>query len=256
MLLLAGDVALGLQPDPFNMAVDGDTCMAPVICDSPALALAQRPRIPLAPRLPHDSATSLVRLDMQLLPSPLSKGVVLLSQSISESQPEANLADGHGSHDSPGWKQSALQPLNASAIRDSQSGSFALSTRPVTMIISPDDHNSLQTQGNPCEEDFVLHSAPLIASPGSDSAADESAESPMMLSPESPADRPMLPNSAPGFLISPSPVPFHRMAQDSPAQIDSVPQQHMRIEDATAVEPAVSAAVEVDDVDALNMLLK
>ena len=233
--------------------------MAPVICDSPALALAQRPRIPLAPRLPHDSATSLVRLDMQLLPSPLSKGVVLLSQSISESQPDAKLTDrhaSHGSHDTPDWKQSALQPLNASAITDSQSGSFALSTRPVTMIISPDDHNSLQTQGNPCEEEFVLHSAPLIASPGSDSAADESAESPMMLSPESPADRPMLPNSAPGFLISPSPVPFHRMAQDSPAQIDSVPLQDMRIEDAAAVEPAVSAAVEVDDVDALNMLLK
>ena len=235
------------QADPFSMAVDSDTCMAPVICDSPALALAQRPKMQLAPRLPHDSATSLVRLDMHLLPSPLSKEVVLLKQSTSEDQ--ASLADLRGSHDLADCTAVSTQSVG-------ESQGLTPWIRPVTMIISPDEHDAMQAEAKHCEEEFVLHSIPLIASPGSDSAADES---PMLLSPDSPADRPMLPNSAPGFFISPPPVPFHPMAHDSPVQtgIQSEAGRHiMRIEDAPAEQANEPTPVEVDNIDDLNMLLK
>ena len=246
LLLCAGKVVPN-QADPFSMVVDSDTCMAPVICDSPALALAQRPKMQLAPRLPHDSATSLVRLDMQLLPSPLCKEVVLLKESIAEHQSSpAHLRGSHGTAD--------CSAISTNSVEESQG--CTPWNRPVTMVISPDEHDVMPAEGKQCEEEFVLHSIPLVASPGSDSAADES---PMLLSPDSPADRPMLPNSAPGFFISPSPVPFHPMAHDSPVQTgmqSEAGRHNMRIEDAPAEQADVSAPVEVDNIDDLNMLLK
>ena len=236
------------------MGADSDLCMAPVACDSPALALAHRPRAQFVQGLPHDSATSLVRLDMHLLPSPLSKEVVLVKPC--KSQNAHMLADPHGSDDTPmctpSW--SCGQGTWVTKPSDSQT---AQGTHPVPMIISPDEHHDMQSQAKQWEqeEEFVLYSAPLIDSQGSDSA-----ESPGAVSPESPADRSILPNSAPGFIISPSPVPFPSIAQDGLASVvkhsSSVGFVLGEGGGTPAGQQPVSEAEDVDDVDALNLLLK
>lgn len=214
-----------------------DLCMVPVVCESPALALAHRPRVQFAQGLPHDSATSLVRLDMHLLPSPLSKQVVLDNQFRSE-EPHGSAAP-QWSHDTPMCTPARSYGQVVSVSKGCQ---VAQGTHPVPMIISPDEHHAdMQTQGKHSEEEFVLYSVPLIDSPGSDSAA----ESPGALSPESPADRSILPNSAPGFAISPSPVPYLGVLHNELASMSMHEQ-----------EGPASAAAEVDDVDALNLLLK
>ena len=115
---------------------------------------------------------------------------------------------------------------------------------------------ALLFQGNDSEEEFILYSAPLINSPGSDSVTHSFSESPVPASPDSPADRSILPNSAPGFVISPSPVPFlgpcdhcyHATGRQTPANSHVTELSHPAAEK--------EAVHEVDDVDALNMLLK
>lgn len=97
---------------------------------------------------------------------------------------------------------------------------------------------------------------PLIDSPGSDAPAHSEAESPTPASPNSPAQRSILPNSAPGFIISPFALPCETTLRPSYAgsggpvtwsnQLTGVP-------DSAAEKEAVP---EVDDVDELNMLLK
>lgn len=238
--------------DHCSMTLDSDLCLAPVICESPALALAHRSRAQFPPGLPHDSATSLVRLDMRLLPSPLSQGVVFAKA--------CKAGEGHhgstvpcDSHDTPMCTPAHLDGHAADVARNANPQN-SLATHAVPMIISPDEHHDMQSQVKHCEEEFILYSAPLIDSPGSDSLA----ESPGPVSPESPADRSILPNSAPGFIISPSPVPFLGAMHDhfdSTARHTASSVGILRASD-TPVQNNATDADEVDDVDALNLLLK
>lgn len=101
-----------------------------------------------------------------------------------------------------------------------------------------------------------MYSAPLVDSPGSDSVAHSLIESPVPASPDSPADRAILPNSAPGFIISPSPVPFHGAVDLGYASSGRQATEHDRVAELTGAAVEEEAAPEVDDVDALNMLLK
>lgn len=98
----------------------------------------------------------------------------------------------------------------------------------------------------------------MIDSPGSE--ATTQSESPEPASPNSPAQRSILPNSAPGFLISPFPLPINSVIY--PSHADSG--EHITWgNDMTAVshsaaekEAEKEAVPEVDDVNELNMLLK
>lgn len=237
----------------FSGAMDSDLCMAPVVCDSPALAMAQRSRLQLSHGMPHDSATSLVRLDMHLLPSPLSKGVSVAA--LGKCEDVHASPHPHGSHDALVWT-SEMSHGHATRLAKAPPPQLCLGTHAVPMIISPDEHHEMQCQGNDSEEEFILYSAPLIDSPGSDSVAHSLTESPVPASPDSPADRSILPNSAPGFIISPSPVPFygppehhyHGSSKQTPANSHVTELSHPATER--------EAVHEVDDVDALNMLLK
>ena len=76
----------------------------------------------------------------------------------------------------------------------------------------------------------------------------------MPASPDSPADRAILPNSAPGFIITPSPVPIFGTSGGSYASSSRQAAGVMKVVSAVAAEQ--EAVPEVDDVDALNMLLK
>ena len=125
------------------MALDSDQCLAPVACDSPALALAQRPRLQLSHGVPHDSATSLVRLDMHLLPSPLSKGVSFAALGNFD-EPHAS-PDPHGSHNARMWA-SMTSDGQESCVKKAPPPELSLGTRVVPMIISPDDHHEMQCQ--------------------------------------------------------------------------------------------------------------
>ena len=99
-----------------------------------------------------------------------------------------------------------------------------------------------------------MYSAPLIDSPGSQATAQS--ESPEPGSPISPAQRSILPNSAPGFIISPFPLPINSAIYPGHAGSD----EHVTWStDVTAVSPSAAkkeAVPEVDDVNELNMLLK
>lgn len=125
------------------MAQDNDLCLAPVACDSPALALAQRPRLQLAHGVPHDSATSLVRLDMHLLPSPLSKGVSFAAMSKHQ-DPHAS-PDSHGSLDAHMWPSTQSHGQEARE-RKGLPSQLSLGTLAVPMIISPDEHHGMNCQ--------------------------------------------------------------------------------------------------------------
>ncbi|KAL0050828.1 hypothetical protein WJX82_007928 [Trebouxia sp. C0006] len=240
--------------DQFNMTVDGELCMGPVICDSPALALAHRPRAQFAQGVPHDSATSLVRLDMRLLPSPFSKeGVQAVPCKADHAQGKVD--DPCESHDTPMCTRSQMDD-QADEVARNANCQTGLGTHVVPMIISPDEHHHMQSQAKHCEEEFILYSAPLIDSPGSDSAA----ESLGAVSPESPAERSILPNSAPGFIITPSPVPFHGVMHDG---LNLVAQRTHTASSAevlgvgyTPLQDPAPEVLEVDDVEGLNLLLK
>jgi len=237
--------------DHFNMTVDGELCMGPVICDSPALALAHRPRAQFAQGIPHDSATSLVRLDMRLLPSPFSKEVVHAIPCKAE-HAQGKVDDAHESHDTPMCTPSQLDDQADEVARNAnQTG---LGTHAVPMIISPDEHHDMQSQTKHCEEEFILYSAPLIDSPGSDSAA----ESLGAVSPESPAERSILPNSAPGFIITPSPVPFHGVMHDAHDIVARHTASSVKVVGVghTPIQDPAPEVLEVDDVEGLNLLLK
>lgn len=125
------------------MAQDSDLCLAPVACDSPALALAQRPRLQLSHGVPHDSATSLVRLDMHLLPSPLSKGVSFAAMGKYE-DPHAS-PDPHGSLNAHMWP-STMSDGQGPCVRKGLPPQLSLGTHAVPMIISPDDHHGMSCQ--------------------------------------------------------------------------------------------------------------
>ena len=125
------------------MALDSEQCLAPVACDSPALALAQRPRMQLSHGMPHDSATSLVRLDMHLLPSPLSKGVSFAALGNFD-DPHAS-PDPHGSLGARMWP-STMSGGQESCVKKGLPPQLSLGTRAVPMIISPDDHHEVQCQ--------------------------------------------------------------------------------------------------------------
>jgi hypothetical protein len=257
-MLPAGDTAhtsgAHSSIDQFNMTVDGELCMGPVICDSPALALAHRPRAQFAQGVPHDSATSLVRLDMRLLPSPFSKEVVQAVPCKAD-HAQGKVDDPCESHDTPMCTRSQMDD-QADEVARNANCQTGLGTHVVPMIISPDEHHHMQSQAKHCEEEFILYSAPLIDSPGSDSAA----ESLGAVSPESPAERSILPNSAPGFIITPSPVPFHGVMHDglnlkaqrthtaSSAEVVGVGY--------TPLQDPAPEVLEVDDVEGLNLLLK
>lgn len=256
LMLPAGDTAhisgAHSSIDQFNMTVDGELCMGPVICDSPALALAQRPRAQFAQGVPHDSATSLVRLDMRLLPSPFSKEVV-------QAVPcKADHAQGRvdGPCESPDTPMCTRSRMDDQADEVARNANFQTGsgTHVVPMIISPDEHHHLQSQAKHCEEEFILYSAPLIDSPGSDSAA----ESHGAVSPESPAERSILPNSAPGFIITPSPVPFHGVMHDGRNIIAQHTASSAEVVGVgyTPLQDPAPEGLEVDDVEGLNLLLK
>lgn len=235
----------------FTVSMDPG-CMAPIMCDSPAVILAHRPRPQFAQNMPHDSATSLVRLDAGMLPSPLSHRAVSGELVTCTPGHLARLAGKNRSH----------------------------GPHVVPMIISPDDHHmqglkgiGLQQQPEEEEEEFVLHSVEL-SSPSieSDSAFGESPPGPG--SPDSPCDRSILPNSAPGFVISPFPQPTSSIlyssgkagiayalsgdAPDSAHQSAGLSQQLAGVADEAAADEGAEEAVaaEVDDVDTLNSLLK
>lgn len=96
----------------------------------------------------------------------------------------------------------------------------------------------------------------MIDSPGSDAPAHAEADSLEPSSPNSPAQRSILPNSAPGFIISPFPPPIEGALHPSHAG----PGAHVTwsnkltgVPDSAAEKEAVP---EVDDVNELNMLLK
>ena len=125
------------------MALNSDQCLAPVACDSPALALARRPRLQLSHDVPHDSATSLVRLDTHLLPSPLSKGVSFAAL--------GNFDDPHASPHPHGSLGARMWPCgmsdgHQSCVKKGPPPQLSLGTRVVPMIISPDDHHEMQCQ--------------------------------------------------------------------------------------------------------------
>lgn len=129
--------------DPFHMALDSDQCMVPVASDSPALALAQRPRLQLSHGMPHDSATSLLRLDMHLLLSPLSKGVSFAAL--------GNLDDPHASPDPRGSLGACMRPSRPAdeqetCMKKGPPPQLGFGTHAVPMIISPDDHHVMQCQ--------------------------------------------------------------------------------------------------------------
>ncbi|KAA6420471.1 MAG: hypothetical protein FRX49_09632 [Trebouxia sp. A1-2] len=238
--------------DQLNMTVDGELCMGPVVCDSPALALAQRPRAQFAQGVPHDSATSLVRLDVRLLPSPFSKQVVQAVPCKAE-HALSKVDDACESHDTPMCTPFRMDDQADAVVRNAHDQT-GLGTQVVPMIISPDEHYHMQSQAKHCEEEFILYSAPLIDSPGSDSAA----ESLGAVSPESPAERSILPNSAPGFIITPSPVPFHGVMHDG----HNIAAQHTAASAEvvgvgyTPIHDPAPGVLEVDDVEGLNLLLK
>ncbi|KAL3161781.1 hypothetical protein ABBQ38_008875 [Trebouxia sp. C0009 RCD-2024] len=249
---ITGEAAGGCS-GRFNVAQDSDLCLAPVACDSPALALAQRPRLQLSHGVPHDSATSLVRLDMHLLPSPLSKGVSFAAMGKYE-DPHAS-PDPHGSLNAHMWP-STMSDGQGPCVRKGLPPQLSLGTHAVPMIISPDDHHGMSCQDDEPEEEFILYSAPLIDSPGSDAPAHAEADSLEPSSPNSPAQRSILPNSAPGFIISPFPPPIEGALHPSHAG----PGAHVTwsnkltgVPDSAAEKEAVP---EVDDVNELNMLLK
>ena len=127
----------------FSAAMDSDLCMAPVVCDSPALAMAQRSRLQLSHGVPHDSATSLVRLDMHLLPSPLSKGVSFAALRKSE-DPQVS-PDAHGSHEALMWT-SEMSDGHAPRSTKAPPSQLCPGTHMVPMVISPDEHHELQCQ--------------------------------------------------------------------------------------------------------------
>lgn len=231
----------------FTVAADQGN-LAPIICDSPAVMPSQRPRVQFAQNVPHDSATSLVMLDAGMLPSPLSNRT-LSAELIS------------------------CTPLHLACLAGSD---FSHGPHVVPMIISPDDHHMLKGLG--ChlpeeEEEFILHSIALSSpSAESESAFDES--SPLPASPGSPCDRSILPNSAPGFVLSPFPQPLpsilyrsskaeaaYALNEDAPEsaqQMAGLSHEFTHVAaqegDDEGAEDAVPA--EVDDVDALNSLLK
>lgn len=225
-------------------------CIAPIICDSPAVMLSHRPHAHFAQNVPHDSATSLIRLDAGMLPSPLSHRATS-AELVTCSGHQPSNGPTHGTHVAP-------------------------------MIISPDDHHMQGPKGlgfnGTCreeEEEFVLHTVELSSpSAESDSGFDES--SPAAASPDSPCDRSILPNSAPGFIISPSPFPqlvssvlfssskaetaccLSDAAPDSAQQSAGLSHAFAHVMDAKSPEDTAEKAIaaEVDDVDALNSLLK
>lgn len=127
----------------FSGAMDSDLCMAPVVCDSPALAMAQRSRLQLSHGMPHDSATSLVRLDMHLLPSPLSKGVSVAA--LGKCEDVHASPHPHGSHDALVWT-SEMSHGHATRLAKAPPPQLCLGTRAVPMIISPDEHHEMQCQ--------------------------------------------------------------------------------------------------------------
>ena len=233
----------------FTVATD-QGCLAPIICDSPAVMPSQRPRVQFAQHVPHDSATSLIRLDAGMLPSPHSNRTV-----------SAELV--------------SCTPLHLACLagNDPSHGPHV-----VPMIISPDDHH-IGLKGPGCkqsleeEEEFVLHSIALSSpSADSESAYDESTS--LAASPGSPCDTSILPNSAPGFVLSPSPQPLPSVlfssskaeaayalsgdAPDSAQQMASLSHEYTHMADQEADDEGAEEAVpaEVDDVDALNSLLK
>ena len=106
------------------------------------------------------------------------------------------------------------------------------------------------------EEEFILYSAPLIDSPGSDTPAHSETDSPEPASPNSPAQRSILPNSAPGFIISPFPMPSEsglHPSQAGPGAHVAWSNKLTGVPDSAAGKDVV---LEVDDVNELNMLLK
>ena len=255
-MLRAGDTAhiSGARDsiDQFNMTVDGELCMGPVVCDSPALALAHRPRAQFAQGVPHDSATSLVRLDMRLLPSPFSKEVVQAVPCKAE-HAQGKVDGACESHDMPMCTPFQLGDQAEELARNANAPT-GMGTHVVPMIISPDEHHHMQSQAKHCEEEFILYSAPLIDSPGSDSAA----ESLGAVSPESPAERSILPNSAPGFIITPSPVPFHGVMHDGHNVVAQYTASSAEVVGVgyTPMQDPAPEVLEVDDVEGLNLLLK
>lgn len=224
--------------------------MVPILCDSPAIMLSHQRHAHFAQHVPHDSATSLMRLDAGMLPSPLTHkaaSVELITCASGHLACLAGNAPPHGTHVTP-------------------------------MIISPDDHHmqgaksTSPKDGCDEEEEFVLYSAPL-SSPSADSESAFDELSPVAASPDSPCDRSILPNSAPGFVLSPSPFPqlpssvlySSSIGRTACGLSDDAPdsaQHAASLDDCAAVlgdcevgqEDAVAA--EVDDVDALNSLLK
>ena len=105
--------------------------------------MAQRPRLQLSHGVPHDSATSLVRLDMHLLPSPLAKGVAFAS--LGKSQDLHASPDPQGSLEVPMWS-SAASLAQVPRTRKAPPPQLGLGTHVVPMIISPDEHRELQCQ--------------------------------------------------------------------------------------------------------------
>lgn len=110
------------------------------------------------------------------------------------------------------------------------------------------------------EEEFILYSAPLIDSPGSEATARSEAESQEQASPNSPAQRSILPNSAPGFIVSPFPLvidsALHPSHADSGEHVTWSDGMTAVSHSAAEAEAEKEAAPAVDDVNELNMLLK
>lgn len=110
------------------------------------------------------------------------------------------------------------------------------------------------------EEEFILYSAPLIDSPGSEATARSEAESQEQASPDSPAQRSILPNSAPGFSISPFPLlmdsALHPSHVSSGGHVTWGDGMTAVSHAAAQVEAEHEAVPAVDDVNELNMLLK
>ena len=232
-----------------RFTVDADQgSLAPIICDRPAAMPSQRPRVQFAQNVPHDSVT---RLDAGMLPSPLSDRT--LSVELVSCTP-LHLAYLPGSDPSHG-------------------------PHVVPMIISRDDHHHMHgLKGLGCqlpedEEEFILHSIALSSpSAESESAFDES--SPLPASPGSPCDRSILPNSAPGFVLSPFPQLLPSIlyssskAEAAYALNDDAPESaqqmaglsheftHVAAQEADDEGAEEAVPAEVDHVDALNCLLK
>ena len=258
----------------FTLTVDSAACMGPIICDSPAVMLSHRPRAHFAQNVPHDSATSLVRLDAGLLPSPLFNRTVstdLLTCTSSSQLGEAKLHSqelAHGTHVVP----MIISPDEHHTV--SHALKLKRHMEPHGLKVEPHmDPHGLQLEQPEGEEEFVLHSIAL-SSPSTEAhsgfESDSPPESPFPASPDSPCDRSLIPNSAPGFVLSPSPQAVSAMLYSSmksshkggiglstgprSAQQDSVALSfELGTEDAEEQEVQAAAVV---DIDSLNSLLK